>query len=86
MAAHPIRRLLDAGVRVTVSSDDPFVFGNRLSEEYYALHRDLGFSRAELLQVVRNGWRVAEIPESERSLRLGQLGRIAQAHGLPWQP
>jgi adenosine deaminase len=77
LAAHPIRKFLDAGVRVTVSSDDPFVFGNRLSEDYYALHRDLGLSRTELLRLVRNGWEVALIPAEERERRFAQLDRIA---------
>lgn len=82
LAAHPIRRLFDAGVRVTVSSDDPFVFGNRLSEEYYALHRDLGFTRAELLKLVCNGWEVAAVSDAERALRMAQIEAIAKAHGL----
>jgi adenosine deaminase len=56
MADHPFRRLFDAGVRCTVNSDDPFMFGNTLSEEYYALAMDLGFSREELAQVARNGF------------------------------
>jgi len=78
LAAHPIRRFLDAGVRVTVSSDDPFVFGNRLAEDYHALHRDVGLSKAELLQLVRNGWEVALVSETERAKRLAQLAAIAE--------
>ncbi|MBC8008630.1 MAG: adenosine deaminase, partial [Burkholderiales bacterium] len=63
LAAHPIRRLFDAGVIVTVSSDDPFFFGNTLADEYHALHEHLGFSRAELVRVAANGFRVALLPE-----------------------
>jgi adenosine deaminase len=37
MEEHPIRRLFDAGVRVTVGSDDPLVFGTSLSGEFLAL-------------------------------------------------
>jgi len=37
MEEHPIRRLFDAGVPVTVGSDDPLVFGTSLSEEFLAL-------------------------------------------------
>lgn len=78
LATHPIRRFLDAGVRVTVSSDDPFVFGNRLAEDYHALHRDVGLSKAELLKLVRNGWEVALVSETERAKRLAQLAAIAE--------
>ncbi len=34
MAVHPIRRLFEAGVLVTINSDDPGVFGTRLSDDY----------------------------------------------------
>ncbi|MEO0509247.1 MAG: adenosine deaminase family protein [Verrucomicrobiota bacterium] len=58
MAAHPIRKLFDAGVRCTVNSDDPFMFGNTLSEEYYALATDLGFTNEELTQIAGNGFSI----------------------------
>ncbi|MEO6568267.1 MAG: adenosine deaminase, partial [Opitutaceae bacterium] len=37
MAAHPLRKLMQAGVRCTVSTDDPLIFGNSLTDEYAAL-------------------------------------------------
>ncbi len=41
---HPIRRLIDAGVAVTINSDDPGLFGIDLCHEYELLHREHGFS------------------------------------------
>jgi adenine deaminase len=76
MARHPIRKFFDAGVNVTISSDDPFVFGNRLSEEYYALNRDLGFTKRELLQIARNGWNVALMSPEAKKPYLDQLAVI----------
>jgi adenosine deaminase len=77
MRAHPIRRLFDAGVTVTINSDDPFFFGNTLTEEYCALHQDLGFTRAQLVQIAANGFRVALLPEHVRRAHLAALARIA---------
>lgn len=82
MKDHPIRRLFNAGVTVTVNSDDPFFFGNSLSEEYYALHQDLGFSRAELVRVAANGFKVALLPEHVRRAHLDDLARFAAAEAL----
>ena len=45
---HPIRRLHDAGVRVTVNTDDPLVFGCSLSGEFLALFEAGLFSAEEL--------------------------------------
>lgn len=82
MKAHPIRRLFDAGVTVTINSDDPFFFGNTLSEEYYALHQDLGFSRAELARVAANGFRVALLPEHVKRAHLAALATITAKAAL----
>ena len=48
--AHPIRRLLDAGVPVTINSDDPSLFGIDLCHEYELLQREHGFSAADFAQ------------------------------------
>jgi len=62
LAAHPLRQLMQAGVRCTISTDDPLVFANRVSDEYLALANKSGFTRAELAQLARNGWAVADVP------------------------
>lgn len=46
-AAHPVRRLLDAGVPLTINSDDPGLFGIDLCHEYTLLHREHGFDAEE---------------------------------------
>ena len=50
---HPIRALFDAGVRVTINSDDALVFGVGVSEEFLALHQAGVFSAEELDQIRR---------------------------------
>ncbi len=58
-AEHPLPRLLEAGVRCTVSTDDPFCFGNTLTDEYVAMATGMGLSRDDLVAVARNGFEVA---------------------------
>ena len=55
LAAHPIRTLFDAGVIVTVNTDDVLFFGNGVSEEFLALHRAGVFTAQELDEIRRNG-------------------------------
>jgi adenosine deaminase len=50
-AAHPIARLADAGVRVTVSTDDPPFFHTSLSQEYQRLADAFGWAEAEFRQM-----------------------------------
>ncbi len=77
MASHPIRSLMRAGINCTVSTDDPLTFANTLCDEYAALAEGAGFTRAELAQVARNGWAVADVSPAERSVRLAEIDRLA---------
>jgi adenosine deaminase len=81
IAAHPLRDLMAAGVNCTVSTDDPLSFNNTLTDEYLALAREGGFSRAELAQVARAGWKVADVPAAERRKYLAEIDRLAAAGG-----
>lgn len=55
-ARHPIARLADAGVRVTVSTDDPPFFHTTLSQEYDRLANAFGWSETEFRQM--NHWAI----------------------------
>jgi adenosine deaminase len=76
MKEHPIRRLMTAGVRCTISTDDPLCFANSLTEEYETLASDLTFTRSELAGLARNGWEIADVPEAVRKKMLGEIGRL----------
>jgi len=58
-SAHPLRRLMVYGITCTISSDDPICFGNDIEDEYLFLVNELGFTTAELSQVVSTGFEVA---------------------------
>ena len=55
LETHPIRKLYDAGVRVTVNTDDVLVFGNGVSEEFLSLYQAKVFSADELDAIRREG-------------------------------
>lgn len=76
MAEHPIRKLFDAGVNVTINSDDTFFFGNRLEEEYFALHQELGFTQKELIQLARNGVDIALMDEAKKAPIYQELAEV----------
>ena len=77
LRAHPLRALLAAGIRCTVSTDDPLCFANSINGEYAALAAELNFSRRELAAVARNGWEVADVSTSARQAMLGAIDRLA---------
>lgn len=74
---HPIRRLQEAGIRCTVSTDDPLCFANTLGDEYLALAGEAGFTRAELARVAKSGWEVADVPSGVRNRMLSEIDALA---------
>lgn len=66
-AAHPLRHLWDAGLLITVASDDPPMFGTDLNQEYAALVDHFDFDIDELEQVSLNGLRASFLPELEKA-------------------
>jgi aminodeoxyfutalosine deaminase len=52
LGAHPVRRLFDAGVPITLNTDDPGVFECDLAGEFGLAREVFGFSEAELAGVV----------------------------------
>lgn len=80
MAEHPIRRLMEAGIRCTVSTDDPLCFANSITEEYAVLAAELDFTRADLGRVARNGWAVASVTSDVRRAMTAEIDRLVGAN------
>ncbi len=53
-AAHPLRKLWDAGLLLTIGSDDPPMFDTDLNHEYQHLIKDYNFTQPELGQISLN--------------------------------
>jgi adenosine deaminase len=81
MKEHPIRRLIRAGVRCTVSTDDPLCFANSITEEYETLARELTFTNAELANVARSGWEVADVSAGTRKTMLAEIDKLVASAG-----
>lgn len=73
VASHPYRRLRDAGVRVTVSSDDPPYFASSIGAEYGWLRTELELSDAALIAATRTSLEAAFVDEATRTRLLASL-------------
>ena len=77
MKAAEIGSLLQAGVRVTVNSDDPAYFGGYVSENYTALAEAARLGPAEVVRLARNSFEVAWLTPSARDAFLAELDAYA---------
>jgi adenosine deaminase len=79
IAAHPVKRLLDAGVRVTINSDDPAYFGGYLNENYLAVQRAFGLDHAALHRLAVASFEASFLPEPEKRAQVRAVDAYASA-------
>jgi adenosine deaminase/aminodeoxyfutalosine deaminase len=75
-AQHPLRRYFDAGLLVTLNSDDPAFFGSDLANEFLLAHTQQGFTRDELRQLAANSIRASFLSELEKTEWLFQIDTL----------
>jgi adenosine deaminase len=77
-AAHPVRRLVEYGIPVTLSTDLPLHVCTGIGREY-AIAAALGITPAELLGFTRNAVRTSFTSPERRAALLGEMGRFVLA-------
>ncbi len=65
-AEHPLRKYFDAGLLVTLNSDDPAFFGCSVEQEFMLAHTEQGFTRDELRKLASNSIVASFLPEAEK--------------------
>ena len=63
---HPLKKLFDLGVKVTINSDDPEVLETNLNNEYRIAHEVLGMGMDEIAACNRFAYEASFIPEEEK--------------------
>jgi adenosine deaminase len=74
--AHPLPRLLEAGVRVALSADDPLLFATTTAGEYRVARERFGLDDAILRRLAENSWHAAFCGKQERQDGLAGLADL----------
>ncbi|MFJ6629844.1 adenosine deaminase [Streptomyces sp. NPDC091376] len=62
---HPLRAMMDAGLLVTVNSDDPSYFGGYVGDTFHAVREALALGQEQLRELARNSFRAAFLEHDE---------------------
>ncbi len=76
---HNLARLMEAGVKVTINSDDPAFFGGYVGTNYVETAAALGLTRADLIGLARNSLEATFLPADEKEALVAELDAYAGA-------
>ncbi|QVQ50350.1 adenosine deaminase [Spiractinospora alimapuensis] len=79
---HPLPQMVEAGLKVTLNTDDPPMFGTDLLREYRVAH-DLGFDDAGLARLAGNGVDASFLPDEEKDALRAEIDATLARHRAP---
>ena len=75
MRQHPLKRMLDAGLKATVNSDDPSYFGGYLLDNFAAVAEALELEQPDLVTLARNSIEGSFLDEPAKKTHLDRIER-----------
>ena len=76
MAAHPLKRMLDHGLRATVNSDDPSYFGGYVMDNFAAVIDALDLTSDDIRTLAKNSFEGSFLSENEKRAQLAAIDSI----------
>lgn len=75
---HPLVKLMDAGLMVTINSDDPAYFGGYMNENYIGVANALDLSKKQIIELAKNSFKSSFLPDDEKEKMIMQVEQYYQ--------
>lgn len=73
LSVHPVRRMLERGLQVSIHSDDPAYFGGYVGDNFAGVREGLGMTDDELVACARNSIEASFLDDARRSAYLAEI-------------
>lgn len=73
---HPLKKMLDLGLKPTINSDDPAFFGGYIGANFAAITQALALSKADLITLAKNSFIGSFLSEAEKAQHLAAIGAL----------
>ena len=70
---HPLKKMMNKGLKVTVNSDDPAYFGGQVNKNYEEIQKALGLTEHDLYTLAKNSFEYSLLSETEKRRHLTEL-------------
>lgn len=70
---HPLKKMMNLGLKITINSDDPAYFGGQLNKNYSAIQKVLHLSKNEIYHLAKNSFQYSLLDLSKKKELIGEL-------------
>ena len=70
---HPLKKMMDLGLKVTINSDDPAFFGGQVNENYIQIQKALNLNKEDLYQLAKNSFTYSFLDSSTKEKYIQEL-------------
>ena len=77
---HPLKKMMELGLKVTINSDDPAYFGGQVNQNYIEIQEALNLTKREIYQLASNSFQYSLLDEKDKVKHLQGLTGYFQTH------
>ncbi len=77
LRAHPLKKMLDMGMKVTVNSDDPSYFGGYLNDNYIQTANAIHLTNEDIIQLAKNSFEGAYLTDAQKLKYMAEIDALA---------
>lgn len=77
---HPVAKMMDQNLLVTINSDDPAYFGGYMNENYLGIAQALNLSKEQLAQLAKNAFKASLLSETEIANKVSEIDTYLAAN------
>jgi len=70
---HPLKKMMDLGLKVTINSDDPAYFGGQVNQNYIDIQKALDLSKKDIYELAKNSFQYALIDDNSKQKYIEEL-------------
>lgn len=73
LSEHPLKKMMNLGLKVTVNSDDPAYFGGQVNQNFIAIQKALDLSKEDICELARNSFRYSLLDQKMKDSYLNEV-------------
>ena len=77
---HPLKKMMNLGLKPTINSDDPAYFGGQVNQNYIEIQEALNLSNRDLYELAKNSFEYSLLDQKDKIKHLQNLNRYFQTH------